>query len=218
VLIVKPVAKNGKTIPVGTPFVSPIQLTSNASCNIAFKTGASVESSQTLGSAPGSITVEYTGSQGGCSPPSQILINAFDLTASPQSAAFSVLGGGSTVKSIKLSMIGSTKPEEKSEGVYPFYVTAKDASGKTIPFGQSLKFPIQLSSNASCVVTFGTSPAASAFTDTYTIVNTSTQVFMEFNPGAASSACPSPGIVHVTAIAQGASHATFTFTNGLPVH
>lgn len=210
-LVLSPIGSNGKVIPVGTTFSSPIQLTSNASCNITFQSGNGAATALTLTSMPSSVTVNYLQ---GCPPPSQVLITAFTRSASPQAASLSVLGGSSTVKSIALTML--SKPYPKSNGVYPFYVTAKDGNGKVIPFGQSLTYPIQLSSNASCVTTFGSSPTES-FHVTDTITNTSAQVFLQFDPGAASSACPSPPTVVVTAIAQGSSYKTFSFTNGLPV-
>ncbi|MBV8490151.1 MAG: hypothetical protein JO199_06430 [Candidatus Eremiobacteraeota bacterium] len=215
-LVLTPIASNGKAIPVGANFASPIQLTTNATCNIAFKSAGGAADSLTLSSAPGSVTVIYTGTQGGCTAPSQVLITAFALTASPQASSLSVLGGGATAKSMTLSMIGASKPDPNSEGVYPLYVTALDSNGKSIPFGQSLTYPIQLSSNASCVVTFGSSPTGN-FNITDTIANTSTQVFMLFNPGAASPACPSPAQVIVIGIAHGARAGYFRFTNGQPV-
>jgi hypothetical protein len=208
-LVVTAFNGSGQAIPTGTVLQNPIQLTSNSSCSISYTSGSSTGTSISVASAPGAVTVAYSPPSTTCTPPSAITLSAFDLDARPQTATFSILGGTSTVGSIMLSMLAL--PNTTSNGVYPLFVTAKDSSGATIPFGESLTNPIQISSN-SCAVGFGVTSNPGTFTSTFQMTSTQTQVFMGFNPATDPTHCtPAGGTVIVTAIAAGGVSTTFSF-------
>jgi len=206
-MIVTAFDANGNVIAPGTPLKNPIQLGSNASCNISFVTASSgTETSATLKTAVGSIPVQYSIA---CAPPSQIVITAFDLDATPQSVTLSVLGGTSTVATMTLSMI--VNPGTGTIGVYPLFVTAKDSTGAVIPYGQSLTFPIQLSSNAANCLTFGTSPSG-AFSNFFNLTDSVSQVYILFDPNiSVTCRAPTYGTVTIQAIATGATSASYQF-------
>ncbi|MBV8434738.1 MAG: hypothetical protein JO029_10720 [Candidatus Eremiobacteraeota bacterium] len=212
-LIVTAFGPNGKAIPTGTTLVNPIQLTSNSSCSISFSFGNQTATSLTIPTAPGSVNVVYAPPTASCTPPNTIIITALDIDATPQTAQFSILGGTATVASLTFSMLSN--PNIGSEGVYPFFITAKDASGATIPAGEALTNPILLSSNAACATGFGVTTNPGTFTGTFRITNTQTQVYIAFAPpGSPQNTCAGPpvgGNVIVTGIAAGGVSQTYSF-------
>jgi hypothetical protein len=127
-----------------------------------------------------------------------ITITGFNLNAKPQSSSVSILGGTATVTGLALSLLNT--PDPVSEGVYPLFVTASGSSG-VIPYGVSLTNPVELSSNASCAVSFGVTLNPGTFTSTYRMTSTQTQVYMQFNIAGCME--PASGIVTVQAIAAG---------------
>ncbi|HTX59564.1 MAG TPA: hypothetical protein VMH02_07760 [Verrucomicrobiae bacterium] len=210
-LVVSPYAANGSAIAAGTPLGNPIQLTSNSSCSVTFVNGGTNGTALTLTSAPGSVEIQYTPAGATCNPPTNVIVSAFNLNASPQSSSLSLLGGTDTVASIALSFI--TDPDPTSEGVYPLFVTAKDGSGATIPYGTALNNPIQLSSNTSCATMFGTNPAGNFF-PLYSITSMTPIVYVQFDP-APTCLVPTSGETIITALspygASGSVHTSLTF-------
>ena len=203
---------SGAAIVPGTALVNPIQLTSNSSCSVSFAftgSGGTVSGTAiTLAQAPGSVTVTYSPPSGTCTPPTTIVISAFDVDASPQTAQFSILGGTATVTGLALSFLAN--PDAVSDGVYPLFVTAS-GSGGTIPFGESLTNPVQFSSN-SCAVGFGTTTNPGTFTSTFRMSSTQTQVYVGFAPADNPAKCkPAGGIVTITSIASGGISQTISF-------
>lgn len=210
-MVVTAFGPTGAAIKPGTTLVNPIQLTSNSSCSVSFtsttSSGASGHS-VTLTQAPGSVTVTYTPPSTTCTPPASIVISAFDVDASPQTAQFSILGGTATVTGVALSFLSN--PDPISNGVYPLFVAAS-GSGGTIPFGESLTNPVQFSSN-SCAVGFGATTNPGSFTSTYRMNSTQTQVYVQFNPADNPAHCtPTGGIVTITSIASGGVSQTINF-------
>lgn len=201
-LVVTAFNSAGQAIATGTTFQNPIQLNSNSSCSISFLSGGSGNASLTLPTAPGSVNIAYSPPSSSCTPPTNITITAFDLDASPTTASFLILGGTSTVKGLSMNLLAA--PDQQSEGVYPLFVVAKAAGGKTIPFGTTLTNPIQLSSNASCALGFGITLNPATFTPTYRITSTQTQVYMQFDPSNPGCSPPKNGApVIVQAVANG---------------
>ena len=107
-------------------------------------------------------------------------------------------------------------PDPSTTGIYPMFVTAKDSNGKTIPYGQTLTNPILFSSNLSCGTLFGTDPAGN-FNPLYSMTNSTSQIYVEFNP-TQGPACPSPsgGVVTITAIAPVGTSGIITATHSWP--
>ncbi|HZY99400.1 MAG TPA: hypothetical protein VFE36_07485 [Candidatus Baltobacteraceae bacterium] len=212
-LVVTAFGPSGATLVPGTKLVNPIQLTSNSSCSVSYSytgsTGSISGSSITLPNAPGSVTVSYSPPSTTCTPPAAIVLSAFDVDASPQSARFSILGGTATVTSIALSFLAT--PDASSTGVYPLFVTAS-GSGGAIPFGESLTNPVQFSSN-SCAVTFGTTTNPGTFASTFRMTSTQTQVYVQFAPLTNPTHCTPAGggPVVITAIASGGVSQTVSF-------
>jgi hypothetical protein len=201
-------------IPPGTPLKNPINLTSNSSCSVTFQSGTNSGTALSLDTAVSNVTLNYVPPSTQCSPPAQVILSAFDADATPQSTTFSLLGGTSTVASITLSML--QPPDPQSVGTYPLFVTAKDSGGNVIPYGQTLTNPILFSSNASCATQFGTDPAGN-FNQLYSMTNSTSQIYVQFNPQIGPS-CPSPagGNVIVTAIAPTGTSGTVSTTINWP--
>ena len=197
-LVVTAFGSSGAIKP-GTPLKNPINLTSNSSCSVSYQSGTTSGAALSLTTAVPSVTLNYTQPSGGCTPPAQIILSAFDVDAAPQSTSFALLGGTSTVASMTLSMLNPL-PDPSTIGIYPMFVTAKDSNGKTIPYGQTLTNPILFSSNLSCGTFFGTDPAGN-FNPLYSMTNSTSQIYVQFNPVQAGCPPPSLGIVKVTAIA-----------------
>ena len=212
-LVVTAYGSNGKPFATGTVLTNPIQLSSNSSCSVSFSYNNLNGTTISLPSAPGSVAVVYSPPSATCTPPSQIVITAFDLDATPQTSQFAILGGTATVASISFSML--SPPNTVSSGVYPLFITAKDSTGATIPYGVSLTNAIQLSSNASCATGFGVTTNPGSFTGTFQLTSTQTQVYIGFAPpGNSGNTCAGPpagGNVIITGIAAGAASNTFSF-------
>jgi hypothetical protein len=196
----------GKAIAPGTPLFSPIQLTSNASCNVTFDNGTSTGTELTLTTMPSAVTMTYAPPSSTCTAPPTITITGFVSTASPQTSKVS-FAGEAAASAISLSMPATPNPS--SNGIYPFYINAKDANGRTIPPGTLLSTPINLGTNATCVTEFSLASGSSPAT---TISVTSTgQIYLAYNPANSTPTCPGPSTVIVTASAAGARAATFKF-------
>lgn len=207
-MVVTAFGPTGAAIKPGTTLVNPIQLTSNSSCSVSFASSSGSGTSVTLANAPGSVTITYSPPSTKCTPPTAIVISAFDVDASPQTAQFSILGGTATVTGVTLSFL--TNPDITATGVYPLFVAAT-GSGGAIPFGESLTNPIQFSSN-SCAVTFGTTTDPATFTSTYRMSSTQTQVYVQFAPSDNPTHCtPAGGTVTITSIASGGVSQTINF-------
>lgn len=208
-LVVTAFGPAGTALTPGTTLVNPIQLTSNSSCSISYSANGTSGTSVTLAKAPGSVTVTYSPPSTTCTPPTTIVLTAFDVDASPNTAQFSILGGTATVTGLTLSFLNN--PDTAATGVYPLFVAAS-GSGGTIPFGESLTNPIQFSSN-SCAVTFGTTTNPATFTSTYRLTSTQTQVYVQFAPTVNPTHCtPAGGAnVTVTGIAAGGVSNTVSF-------
>jgi hypothetical protein len=211
-LVVTAYNSAGQPIATGTTFQNPIQLNSNSTCSVSFLSGGSGNASLTLATAPGSVNIAYSPPSATCTPPTNIVITAFDLDASPTTASFLILGGTSVVKGLSMNILAA--PDQQSEGVYPLFIVAKGTNGKQIPFGTTLTNPIQLSSNSSCSLGFGITLNPGTFTPTFRMTSTQTQVYMQFDPANPACLPPKNGApVTVQAIANGSPqvHTTISF-------
>jgi hypothetical protein len=200
----------GQTIPPGTTLTQPIELTTNSSCTITYSFAGSTGSSLSLTTAPGSVTLVYSPPSATCTPPNQVLMTAYDLTAVPQTTNYAFLGGTATVTGLSLTALAVPNPD--SIGIYPLFVTASASYG-TIPLGIGLTNPVQFSSNFACGVDFGVTTNPGTFTPTYRMTSTQTQVYFEFNPTSPTS-CPPPstGVIVITALSNGSPQVSATYS------
>lgn len=215
---------NGKPIPVGTPFLYPVSISSDSSGFVSFTTtssgGTSSASIVAISDNATQVYLNYnpcgSGGTSGCTGDSNnINVTAVSPGASPGSLTLTtvaqpVSAGPPQVTQIQLAILG-TAPNLGTAGTYPLQITATN-NGVVIPLGSSFLYPISLTSNASCELSFGTSPSITSYnTSTINVPHSSTLVYVSFNPGLVTPACPAPASPIITATAPGATTTTFPF-------
>ncbi|MGZ3496451.1 MAG: hypothetical protein ACXWNK_16000 [Vulcanimicrobiaceae bacterium] len=216
----------GNLIPIGARFTYPVSISSDSSGYIAFTNAAGGNSSTTI-SVPDTMTQVYvtydpcesTTTQP-CTGDSQN-INLMAISAGATSASLTlatvvptVSNGPPPVTEIALAVLGPMRAPGTA-GTYPLQITAR-SNGAQIPLGSAFLYPISLTSNDSCEVSFGTNPAITSYnTSTFSVPNSMTQVYVSYNPGlTAQTPCvvpPPPQIVITATDQSAASPATLTF-------